>query len=130
MERKPQILVIRHLHVGIYRSQGGGQSVVYSRHVASRVGLQRALNAHAEERRTARTGFGVIGAGGGWLEIVPHGGEIGSGTRFGASTAECLGTIPPDADLTWWTRAVQRATDALETTWTLCVERNTYSELA
>lgn len=121
MEKRPQILVIRHLHGGIYRSQGGGQSVVYSRHVASRVGLQRALNAHAEERRTAREGFGTIGAGGGWLEIVPHNGDIGSGVRFGTWTAECL-DVPAGADLDWWARAIQRETAAFDAAWASSVD--------
>lgn len=74
-----EIIVLRRLHNGIYKSSGGGTTAVYSRHASGPRGLANAIMFHGQERASAFRYYGNIGAGAGWIEIVPKGGEPGTG---------------------------------------------------
>jgi hypothetical protein len=104
---KAEIIVVRALHHGIYRSHGGGQSVVHSRHASGPRGLANAVSSHYHERHEADVCFGNIGKGAGWIEVVPQGGSPGDGMRLGHPTcgldAEMLPTPPVGgAPYSWW----------------------------
>jgi len=77
-----QLIVVRHLSDGIYASDGGGKSVVFSRWGSGPRGLKNAITSHEYERGAAFRQFGNIGAGAGWIEAVPYGGNPGDGVRI------------------------------------------------
>lgn len=116
-----EIIVVRQLDAGIYRSEGGGEQRVYSRHVSGPRGFANALRSHSDERRSATLGYGNIGCGGGWLEVVPRGGGPGSGVHLPSeflaniedsrlyarrfpevAPASSLWSVPAGATLEWW----------------------------
>ncbi len=82
MPESAEIIVVRRLHNSIYKSEGGGKAVVFSRHAGGPRGLSNAITSHHRERNTAKVSFGSIGCGAGWVEVVPSGGEPGDGFRL------------------------------------------------
>ena len=115
-----ELLVIRHLDASIYKSSGGGQSTIYSRHASGPRGLTNALISHGKERGEASAHYGSIGAGAGWIEIMPKGGDIGSGLRVPGDYQWAIQPAP-QAPLEWWEgeitahlQAMQMAHDEIE----------------
>jgi len=103
---RADLLVIRRLHDGIYRSHGGGVGRVVSRHTSGPRGARNALAAHIQERRSACESYGNHGMGGGWIEAVEHGGEAGSGVCVRVDLIEDCGTVPVGATLAYWRQEV------------------------
>lgn len=109
--RPAQIIVVRQLDGGIYASEGGGQAVVWTRHSGGPRAIRKAVRAHGQERREAREGYGNIGMGAGWIEVVPFGGEPGDGIDladpiFGLSEEELPTPPTGGAPLSWWKEAL------------------------
>jgi len=96
-----EIIVVRHLNSGIYRSQGGGECRVLSRHVSGPRGYANALRSHREDCRTAALRYGNIGCGSGWIEVVPAGGNPGDGIVL-EMPYSWYEPVPVGAGLDWW----------------------------
>ena len=95
-----ELIVVRHLNSGIYKSSGGGQSRVISRHASGPRGLANAVKSHREDCRNAALGYGNIGCGSGWIEAVPKGGQPGDGVTLDFPFDWY--NVPVDAGMDWW----------------------------
>lgn len=108
MSTPAEILVVRRLDNGIYRSEGGGQTSIYSRHDSSPRGLANAMRYHVRERDEAVSAYGNIGCGSGWVEVVPKGGKPGDGITFrdiahvNPMWGDDIDTPPIAATFEWW----------------------------
>lgn len=104
MKKNAELIVVRRLHNGIYASEGGGQAKVWSRHVSGPRGLRNAIESHGQERYWAQIGFGNIGSGAGWIEVVPPGGQPGDGISFDFPLDDYYLPHPPvgGAPMDWW----------------------------
>lgn len=63
------ITIKTHLHEGIYKSEGGGQTRVVAEYSTGPRNLIRAIAELSEIRASNRRGYGNIGCGRSWLEI-------------------------------------------------------------
>jgi len=100
MKTSAELIVVRHLNPGIYKSQGGGESRVISRHASGPRGLSNAVKSHYEDNRTAVLGYGNIGCGSGWIEAVPKGGQPGEGVVLNFPFD--FYSPPVGAGMEWW----------------------------
>lgn len=95
-----ELIVVRHLSDGIYKSCGGGTANVVSRHASGPRGLINAIRSHRDDCRTAAQRWGNIGCGSGWIEAVPAGGNPGDGIVL--HNYFHMDDVPVNASIGWW----------------------------
>ena len=89
-----EIVVVRQLDAGIYRLSGGGQAREWSRHTASARGLTLASNSSVRERLDAHHCYGSVGAGIGYLVVVPRGASVDCDEAVRLPRSYRLETLP------------------------------------